>query len=81
MSFIKTHNEAPAPYIWTRSASDILEKVKRGREKLNKLQTVWRPTLANLRGFYYSYGENNLNPCIKSKSAFTAKTKETGMFE
>ena len=40
MSFINTHNEAPAPYIWTRSASDILEKVKRGREKLNKLQTV-----------------------------------------
>lgn len=37
MSFIETHNEAPAPYIWTRSASDILEKVKRGREKLNKL--------------------------------------------
>ncbi len=40
MSFIETHNEAPAPYIWTQSASDILEKVKRGREKLNKLQTV-----------------------------------------
>ena len=40
MSFIEMHNEAPAPYIWTKSASDILEKVKRGREKLNKLQTV-----------------------------------------
>jgi len=40
MSFIEIHNEAPAPYIWTKSASDILEKVKRGREKLNKLQTV-----------------------------------------
>ena len=40
MSFIETHNKAPAPYIWTKSASDILEKVKRGREKLNKLQTV-----------------------------------------
>lgn len=40
MSFIDTHNAAPAPYIWTKSASDILEKVKRGREKLNKLQTV-----------------------------------------
>jgi transposase len=40
MWFIDTHNEAPAPYIWTASASDILEKVKRGREKLNKLQTV-----------------------------------------
>ncbi len=40
MAFIETHNQAPAPYIWTKSASDILEKVKRGREKLNKLQTV-----------------------------------------
>ena len=40
MAFIETHNKAPAPYIWTKSASDILEKVKRGREKLDKLQTV-----------------------------------------
>lgn len=40
MAFIHKHNKAPAPYIWTKSATDILEKVKRGREKLNKLQTV-----------------------------------------
>ena len=40
MAFIEKHNKAPAPYIWTKSASDILEKVKRGRERLNKLQTV-----------------------------------------
>ncbi len=40
MMFIEKHNQAPAPYIWTKSASDILEKVKRGREKLNKLQAV-----------------------------------------
>jgi len=40
MEFIKKHNRAPAPYIWTKSANDILEKVKRGREKLNMLQTV-----------------------------------------
>lgn len=40
MTFIETHNQAPAPYIWTKSASDILEKVKHRREKLNKLQTV-----------------------------------------
>jgi len=40
MAFIEQHNKAPAPYIWTKSATDILEKVKRGREKLNKLQTV-----------------------------------------
>lgn len=40
MQFIQSHNQAPAPYIWTKSATDILEKVKRGREKLNKLHTV-----------------------------------------
>ena len=40
MTFIEKHNKEPAPYIWTKSASDILEKVKRGRETLNKLQTV-----------------------------------------
>jgi transposase len=40
MTFIEKHNQAPAPYIWTKSATDILEKVKRGRETVNKLQTV-----------------------------------------
>ena len=40
LEFIEKHNMAPAPYVWTKSANDILEKVKRGREKLNKLQTV-----------------------------------------
>jgi len=40
MGFVEKHNKAPAPYIWTKSATDMLEKVKRGREKLNKLQTV-----------------------------------------
>lgn len=40
MSYIEKHNEAPAPFIWTRSAQDILEKVKRGRQTLNKLQSV-----------------------------------------
>ena len=40
LQFIDVHNKVPAPFIWTNSASDILEKVKRGREKLNKLQYV-----------------------------------------
>jgi len=40
MTFIEAHNEAPVPYIWTKSANDILEKVKRGKEKLNMLQTA-----------------------------------------
>ena len=40
IAFIEAHNKTPAPFIWTKSAKDILEKVKRGREKLNKLQSV-----------------------------------------
>jgi hypothetical protein len=40
MTYIDKHNQAPAPFIWTASAQDILEKVKRGRHALNKLQSV-----------------------------------------
>ncbi len=40
MSYIEKHNQAPAPLIWTKSAQDILKKVKRGRQTLNKLQSV-----------------------------------------
>ncbi len=36
--YLTKHNENPKPFIWTASANDILEKVKRGRERLNKLQ-------------------------------------------
>jgi len=39
-AYIKTHNEDPRPFIWTARASDILEKVKRARAKLDKLQNV-----------------------------------------
>lgn len=38
--YIDQHNKAPKPFIWTATAKDILEKVKRGRAKLNKLQTA-----------------------------------------
>jgi len=38
--YIAVHNAAPKPFIWTASAADILEKVKRGREKLNKMQSA-----------------------------------------
>lgn len=37
---IDAHNENPAPFIWTAEASDILEKVKRGRAKLNNIQSA-----------------------------------------
>jgi len=39
-SYIQRHNEDPKPFIWTATANDILEKVKRGREKLDKLHSV-----------------------------------------
>jgi transposase len=39
-SFIAQHNRQPKPFIWTAKATDILEKVKRAREKLNKLRSV-----------------------------------------
>lgn len=38
--YISRHNENPKPFIWTATAKDILEKVKRGRQTLNKLQTA-----------------------------------------
>lgn len=37
---IEAHNAAPKPFIWTASAADILEKVKRGRRTLDKLQSA-----------------------------------------
>jgi transposase len=39
-AYIQGHNAHPRPFIWTAKASDILEKVKRARAKLNTLQTV-----------------------------------------
>lgn len=39
-AYIQAHNECPRPYIWTARASDILEKVKRARAKLDMLQTL-----------------------------------------
>ena len=31
LAYIEQHNRQPKPFIWTAKASDILEKVKRGR--------------------------------------------------
>lgn len=42
ITIIEKHNKATAPYIFAKSATDILEKLNRGRETLNKLQTVFR---------------------------------------
>ena len=32
--FVLAHNEAPKPFVWTKSAKDILQKVIRARAKL-----------------------------------------------
>lgn len=37
--YIRQHNQAPKPFIWTAKAGDILEKVKRARATLDKRQT------------------------------------------
>ena len=37
---LRVHNADPKPILWTAAASDILEKVKRGRRKLNKGQSA-----------------------------------------
>ena len=38
--FVLAHNEAPKPFIWTASARDILEKVRRAKAKLKTVQTA-----------------------------------------
>jgi transposase len=38
--YIDNHNNKPKPFIWTTSANDILEKVKRARKALNNVQSV-----------------------------------------
>jgi transposase len=39
-TYIDRHNENPKPFIWTASAKDILEKVKRSRIALNKVRSA-----------------------------------------
>jgi hypothetical protein len=38
--YVDLHNEKPKPFIWTKSAKDILEKVKRSRAALVNVQSV-----------------------------------------
>jgi len=37
---VSCHNQNPKPFIWTARAGDILEKVKRARQALNKRQSA-----------------------------------------
>jgi len=38
--YVALHNQNPKPFIWTATASDVLEKVKRARQKLDTLQSL-----------------------------------------
>ena len=38
--YVAHHNKDPKPFIWTATACDILEKVKRARKKLDTLQSL-----------------------------------------
>jgi hypothetical protein len=40
MQFIESHNESPKPFVWTNTGEEILEKVKRARDKLNNPQFI-----------------------------------------
>ena len=39
-TYVDRHNQNPKPFIWTASATDILEKVKRARKTLVNVQSV-----------------------------------------
>ncbi len=38
-AYLAAHNSNPKPFVWTASARDILEKVKRGRKKFVNMQS------------------------------------------
>ena len=40
VQFIESHNESPKPFVWTKTAEEILQKVGRARERLNNLQFI-----------------------------------------
>lgn len=40
MDYIEQHNQSPKPFVWTAKAEEILAKVRRARNLLDKLQSV-----------------------------------------
>ena len=47
--YLEAHNKKPKPFIWTASATDILEKVKPARQSLHMIHQKWRGTLGLLQ--------------------------------
>ncbi len=48
LAYIEEHNRQPKPFIWTAKATDILEKVKRAKAKLNNSPSVTQYTRESL---------------------------------
>jgi hypothetical protein len=40
MGYIQEHNQSPKPFVWTAKAEEILAKVQRARNVLDKLRSV-----------------------------------------
>jgi transposase len=40
MAYIQKHNEHPKPFVWTAKAQDILEKIRRARAVLDKIESA-----------------------------------------
>jgi hypothetical protein len=40
MKFIEMHNENKKPFVWTKSAEEILVKVERARQTLTSQQSI-----------------------------------------
>jgi transposase len=40
MDYIEQHNQSPKPFVWTAKADEIIAKVRRARNVLDKLQSV-----------------------------------------
>ncbi len=38
--YVNSHNDNPKPFVWSKSARDILQKVMRARAKLEMVQTA-----------------------------------------
>ena len=39
--FLRAWNEAPRPFVWTATVSNIMEKVERARQKLDEIKPGW----------------------------------------
>jgi len=39
LEYIEKHNTQPKPFVWTKSAEEILEKVNRARSTLNNIRS------------------------------------------